>query len=425
MVPLKELLQLIPAPLLEKLALAYQVDKANQVRLTGQTVFVCLLNCFLNHARVTQRLLEDTFACLTGKTSHYSSFSYRLGSIRPDYFDAIFIHLYRQVRSQLTRGAEPVLRHRIADATIVTLSAKLIAFGIRTGSKPGKGNGSYDLRMVKSVVELSLEGLPRLLHLCSKQAEANDNPALGDPIIEQCSPGDCWLFDSGCFDRDRLLKIHRKKAFFLTPHHGQGLRCLRLLWEAPPAPTQDSAPDGAAQSAEPPKRTAREPAPYRLLRVEEAVFENSNDAVKPSRRRKWGQMPLVVLFGERYDARSKQWKPLVLLSNLPVGADDEHAGPYTFLELAELYRLRWRIEILFKFLKQHLSYEHLTSRKENGIQVMIRMALITAVLLIWYRDRSGIDRGWRSVKFRFSEDARAWTAHLLHRDLQQCLASHT
>jgi Transposase DDE domain len=425
MVPLRELLDLVPAALLEKLALAYQVDKANQVRLTGQTVFVCLLNSFLNHARVTQRLLEDSFACLTGKTTHYSSFSYRLGSIRVDYFDALFTHLYRQVRSQLTRGAQPVLRHRIADATIVTLSSKLIAFGIRVAGKSGKGHGSYDLRQVKSVVELSLEGLPRLLHLCSKQAEANDNPALGDPIIEQCAPGDCWLFDSGCFDRDRLLKIHQKKAFFLTPHHGQGLRCLRPLGEAPPAPAPDSASDGAAQAAELPKRSVREPASYRLLRVEEAVFENSNDAVKPSRRRKWGEMPLVVLYGERYDERSKQWKPLVLLSNLPVCADGEQAGPYTFLELAELYRLRWRIEVLFKFLKQHLSYDHLTSRKENGIQVMIRMALIAAVLLIWYRKRSGIDRGWRSVKFRFAEDARAWTAHLIRRDLRQCLASPT
>src|SRR5690349_14161427 len=159
MVSLTDLLALVPAPLLEKLALAYRVDKMNQVRLSGQTVFVCLLNCFLNHARVTQRLLEVTFARLTGKTSHYSSFSYRLGTLPPAYFDAIFTHLYRKVEAQLTRGAEPVLRHRIADATTVTLSAKLIAFGIRVAGKSGKGNGSYDLRYIKSVVDLSLSGL--------------------------------------------------------------------------------------------------------------------------------------------------------------------------------------------------------------------------------------------------------------------------
>src|SRR5205814_5820117 len=122
-----------------------------------------------------------------------------------------------------------------------------------------------------------------------------------------------------------------------------------------------------------PPRGSRAPAPYRLLRVREAHFGNSNDVNSPSRRRKWGQLPLVVLEGERYDQRSKQWEPLVLLSNLPVSKDGQHAGPYTFLELADLYRQRWRIEVMFKFLKQHLSYDHLTSRKENGIQVMIRM----------------------------------------------------
>jgi hypothetical protein len=415
MVPVEELLALVPSGLLEKLALAYRVDKANQIRLTGPTVFVCLLNGLLNPARVTQRLLQETYQRLTGKSVHYSSFSYRLGTIPPDYFDALFTHLYRAVQAPLGRGSPPVLRHRIADATTVTLSAKLMAFGIRVASKKGRGNATYDRRHIKSVLELSAEGLPRLLRLCREQAEANDNPALGDPLLEQSLPGDLWLFDSGCFDRDRLLQLHQRGAFFLTPHHGQRLRCVQPLWQAPPA----------AEGEEPPPapRDPRAPAPYRLLRVQLARFENSNDATSPSRRRKWEQLPLVVLVGERYDARTKQWQPLVLLTNLPLSEDGKRAGPYSFLEVANLYRLRWRIETLFKFLKQHLSYDHLTSRSENGIQVMIRMALIAAVLLIWYRERTGIDRGWRSVKFWFAEDAREWTAHLLRRDLQACLAA--
>src|SRR6185369_877140 len=149
MVPLADLLALVPASLLEKLALAYQVDKANQVRLTGPTVFVCLLNTLLNHAMVTQRLLQETFQRLTGKTVHYSSFSYRLGQLNPDYFDALFTHVYRQVQTQLTRADAPVLRQRIADATTVTLSAKLIAFGIRVARQAKAGRGAYDQRHVK------------------------------------------------------------------------------------------------------------------------------------------------------------------------------------------------------------------------------------------------------------------------------------
>ena len=69
--------------------------------------------------------------------------------------------------------------------------------------------------------------------------------------------------------------------------------------------------------------------------------------------------------------------------------------------------------MFFKFVKQHLSYSHLTSRSENGIQVMLYMSLIAAVLLIWYKQQAGIDRGWRSVKFWLAEDVRRWTQELL------------
>ena len=139
----------------------------------------------------------------------------------------------------------------------------------------------------------------------------------------------------------------------------------------------------------------------------------SNDAVLPSRQQKWGQMPLLVLHGERWDVRRQAWQPWTLLTNLPLSEDRERAGLFTFAEVLELYRSRWEIELFFKFLKQHLSYAHLTSRNENGIQVLIWMALITAVLLIWYQRTTGIDRGWRSVKFWLAEAARSWTQECL------------
>ena len=101
------------------------------------------------------------------------------------------------------------------------------------------------------------------------------------------------------------------------------------------------------------------------------------------------------------------------MTNLPLAADREHAGPYTWTELAAVYRGRWDIEVFFKFIKQHLNYSHLSSRSENGIKVMIYMSLIVAVLLIWYKQQTGIDRGWRSVKFWLEVDVREWTQHVL------------
>lgn len=422
MVAVTELLSLIPAAYLEQLAVEVKVDAPNQVRLPGPVVFTCLLATMANHAVVTQRLLQETFMECLGRSTDHSSFGRRLARISPAYFEAIFRHLHRQVERTMTSGDAQALRVRRVDATTVTLSSKLLSFGLRQAGGRRDGTGAYDRHHVKAVLQLSQDGLPDLLHLCQEPKETSDNVALGDPMLSETSPGDLWIFDRGCFDRHRLLRLHQQQAYWLTPHSTQRLRSLRTLWEAPRAAAASpegqplAPPAGKGAPLSPPEGSCREP-PCRLLRVEAAVFEGAHDRQSPARMRQWATMPLVVVYAERYDVREKQWKPFVLMTNLPVSAGGMDAGPYTFEEVLELYRQRWGIEVFFKFIKQHLGYEHLTSRNENGIRVMIWMALITAVLLIWYKHRTGIDRGWRSVKFWFAEETREWTRQLLAQHL--------
>jgi Transposase DDE domain len=413
MIPLDHLFDLFPAKLLDRLAVRFRVNKVNQFKLPGQTVFLCLLNALVNHPLVSQRLLKATYEKVTGQTVDHSSFSKRLAAINPDYFEALYEHVYQQIQPLLAVGDERGLRLRRADATTVVLSAKVLAFGIHVASA-GKSQATYDKRHAKSVLSLSAEGLPRFLHLCADQAEANDNPALGEPMIAATQPGDLWVVDQGVSDRDRLLAVHQKEGFFVVPHRDQARRVLAVVWQAP------AAGDGRPPAPAAPR--GRGPAPCRLLRVERAVFENDADAHSAPKREKWAQMPLLVLHCERWDARSGCWKPLVLLTNLPLSADRAHAGPYPFAEVAELYRRRWEIETFFKFLKQHLSYAHLTSHQENGIRVMIWMALIAALLLIWYKRVTGRTDYWNVIKFWFAEQVRAWTEARLALDVGRLLA---
>src|SRR5437667_7685032 len=271
--PVQKLLALLPPALLDRLAIQYAVNAVNQVRLTGQAVFVCLLNALVNHPKLTQRLLEDTYQQLHGHTADHSSFGKRLEQINPEYFEALFRHLYREMQPRMTPGDVRSLRLRRVDATTVVLSAKLLAFGIHVNSGGRAGSG-HAKRHIKTVFALGEDGLPEFLRLCREQTEANDNPALGDAMIAATRPGDLWIVDAGLFDRDRLLQIHRKDGFFLVPQHGQKPRVRETVWEAPPL-----------ESAPPPGK-GRTPPPCRLLRVERAVFENSNDAVLPSRQQK-------------------------------------------------------------------------------------------------------------------------------------------
>lgn len=402
MVALEKLLALLPPALLGRLALEHKVDARNQVRLTGSTVFVCLLNGLVNHGDLTQRLLEEIyqqrFAPRTGHRADHSSFGKRLATIRPAFFAALYAHLHQQLAPQATPGEEKALRLRWADATSVTLSAKLLAFGLLGGSgrRPGRQ------RAVKSVLALHEDGLPHLLHVCREPGEASDNVALGGGMLSHSRPGDLWVFDQGVHGRPRLLALAEAGALFLTPHGAQGVRVCGTLWQsgaaAPSAPPADGEPGFVA------------------ARAERAVFENSRGGAKE--RAKWAGMPLVLVHGLRFDARARQWVPLTLMTNLPPSADGTQAGPYTFAQVGELYRRRWDIEVLFKFLKQHLGYGHLTSRTENGIRVMIYMSLIAALLLLWYKRQTGLDRGWRSVKFWFAEDVRQWTEQALRQELR-------
>ena len=47
----------------------------------------------------------------------------------------------------------------------------------------------------------------------------------------------------------------------------------------------------------------------------------------------------------------------------------------------EIYRLRWQIELLWKFLKMHLKLYHLITKNINGIAIQIYATLIAYLIL--------------------------------------------
>jgi hypothetical protein len=387
-IPLSKFKSLIPMALLDKLAIEYSVNARNQVRLSGQAVFLCLLNGLLNHPELTQRMLEEHYGKLTGQSCDHSSFGKRFSTLDSDYVQAILTHLREMIGPYIRKGDIQALRLRIVDATIVTLSAKLLEFGIKA-NHGGRGLKSQ----IKSVIELSDDGLPSLLHICKDQSEFCDSVALGKPIKANTEVNDLWVFDKGCKARHVLFSVHKAGGFWITPHSGQ---CLTII---------DTLHSRTADVPEPPRNN--EPA-LRIYRVELASFSNKYDRIDGLE-----SMRLIVIRAHRWDTRARCWKPFVLMTNLPLSECKGKGGPYSFEQIAELYRRRWEIETFFKLLKQHLSYEHVTSRSENGIRIMILMSMIAALLMVWYKQQTQIANGWKAVKFWLADDVRAWTTRAL------------
>ena len=50
-------------------------------------------------------------------------------------------------------------------------------------------------------------------------------------------------------------------------------------------------------------------------------------------------------------------------------------------EIAEIYRYRWQIEVLWKFLKMHLKLDRLITKNVNGVTMQIYMVLIAYLIL--------------------------------------------
>lgn len=73
-------------------------------------------------------------------------------------------------------------------------------------------------------------------------------------------------------------------------------------------------------------------------------------------------------------------------------------------EIADYYRKRWDIEVFFRFMKQELHLSHLVSLNKNGIEVMVYMTMIAAMLLLIYKKANNL--GYKTAKRRIAMELR-------------------
>lgn len=66
-----------------------------------------------------------------------------------------------------------------------------------------------------------------------------------------------------------------------------------------------------------------------------------------------------------------------LVTNLPASGN----AAVTDNEIRDIYRLRWGVELLWKFLKMHLKLDKLITKNVNGITIQIYISLIAYLIL--------------------------------------------
>jgi hypothetical protein len=200
---------------------------------------------------------------------------------------------------------------------------------------------------VKLHTLLNLRGsLPEFIHI--SEGKMHDVNVL-DILVPQ--PGSYYVMDRGYVDFGRLYAIHQALAFFIT-RAKRGMMLQRL------------------SSRRVKRRTGlRSDQTIRLTGVNTAT-----DYPEPIRRVRY------------HDAENN--KTLVFLTNnfsLPA------------LMVARLYKARWRVELFFKWIKQHLRIKAFFGTSENAVKTQVWIAVSVYVLVAILKKRLGLDHSLYTI----------------------------
>lgn len=242
------------------------------------------------------------------------------------------------------RGIRHPLAKHVADVVIVDGSEIRLADSLRTAFR-GVGQGGK--AMLKVILTISAFGsIPLAAQL--EAGAAHDNNFF--PRLELFARGTLFLFDKGFFAHARLRAIQAAGHHFLC------------------AMKRSSNPIVVRAIAAPRRVRARLDAHPNGIRLRELL-------------------PKHARVTSRWDLDVKVDGILCRLVIVP-GRDRKQRPYYTTLSrgvfgplaIAEAYRLRWQIELVFKELKQHLNLEAVPTGDRFAAQVLIWASLIALVI---------------------------------------------
>jgi len=93
--------------------------------------------------------------------------------------------------------------------------------------------------------------------------------------------------------------------------------------------------------------------------------------------------------------KDEQGKILLFVTNKKE-TDKRELIPAT--DIITIYKLRWDIEVFFRFIKQELNFSHFLSTNLNGIKIILYMTLILAMLILIYKKYNNV--GYKTAKRR-------------------------
>ena len=376
---INQLLNFIPEALLANLSENTNVDYYTKV-LHGKKMFYLLLYGLVENDRLSQRSLEDTFNDpffkllfnLDEKESIVrSSISERLSKIDPDYFKQVYECIYEQFSSFYTDANRQKYNLIRVDSSIISDTAGILQEGIEQ-NQSGKKAVKYTI---------AFDGiLPCCSSVFTSSSSSSEDKALPEVVknyVKQ-EPG-----HKNIYVLDRGLQSTRTMKEFSVNH-------ITFICRA---------------------KEDRKFVELQSLMIEgQELNLGETNLIKDSKVNLYTGVPIQNKKGNIHFREELVEEPFRLII---VQSKKEQEKYYWFIsnnfemtakDIALAYRRRWDIEVFFRFIKQKLNVSHLISLNKNGIEVMLYMSLITAMLILIYKHANKL--GYKTAKRRFKMEIR-------------------
>jgi hypothetical protein len=359
------ILKLVDSSLLDNIAATTSVDyKAKKLK--GEVVFKLLLLTLLDDSKMSLRLMQQLYQSqkfrLLMSTEEqlsisHSSLSERLCSINVEYFKLIFEQLNKTIKDEhLPNSNKYVVRQ--FDSTSISTSAKLLSEGMVSGAK--SKFGEHNVKQVKFTIGL-YEQMPADCKLFTEQKYVGDDEPLKQAILAPIfANNEIVVFDRGLKSRASFQLFKQQNIMFVTRINPtkiiQVVEVRKLPKDSTTATLKIESDEMVYLST---GRSKKLKEAFRLIKA---------------KRKATGEILFFVTNCEWLDA----------------------------IEITEIYKQRWEIEIFFKFIKQHLHAKHFFNYSKNGIEVMMYMSLIAAILILKYKKAEKIN-SYKVAKYSFVE----------------------
>jgi hypothetical protein len=244
-------------------------------------------------------------------------------------FAAIYDHLYRRHRHLLPDSRlkiDPKLF--IADASVITLFQQILK-----APSPGKANGKRKGGIKVHTLINAADDVP--LKISFTAASANDMPFLKEIHLE---PGSFIVFDKGYVNYSEYERFSKEGVFFVTRQ----------------------------------KKDAQYTVTHSVSLSQESLDLGvlSDQYLTQGTRTQAQKIKLQVRLVTFYDKESDRTFEF-LTNNFSLSPQD----------IADLYKKRWLIEILFKRIKQNFPLKYFLGDNQNAIKVQIWCVFIADLLI--------------------------------------------